>query len=507
MDKEEAISLLLKSAGIKDKSTEIMDSASRIVSELGFIPLAIDQAGAYMQGSHCDLDVYLDLYHKQCRELMLNSLFKGASNYGKSTYGTWEISMKELESRATRGSGQEKLAAQSAIILFKYFAFLHHDNISEDIFRTAAENYCKRDIKQEKSLGLPLLVDLLDPKALFLDVEGQWDSLTFHDSIRLLLSFSIIKGSNKMYSIHPLMHAWSRDRINRADVSATYYMAVALLSSAIQANLYDDNYLFCMEVVPHIRASQKYASDLKLEVINFDDECQSFASAFHRTGNLTEAQQWYQYSMEVRTTKLGAQHQETLFSLLYLAEIYRRQELLEKAEKLQLQALKGWKSSFGSGDIKTFDIMHDLALVYWKQGRLEEAENLELEVLDKMKEQVGAGNPNSCRIMHGLAVVYHDQGRLMEAEKLHLQALEGMRAGLGVNHPHTLAIMNDLAVVYKAQGRLKEAEQTQFQILEGRKAKLGVDHPSTLDIVHHLALTYQKQGMLDYHTFRHYEDI
>ncbi|KAF8337224.1 hypothetical protein F5887DRAFT_890745, partial [Amanita rubescens] len=74
MDKEEAISLLLKSAGIRDKSIKIMESASRIVLELGFIPLAIDQAGAYMQGSHCDLDVYLDLYHKQCRELMLNSL-------------------------------------------------------------------------------------------------------------------------------------------------------------------------------------------------------------------------------------------------------------------------------------------------------------------------------------------------------------------------------------------------------------------------------------------------
>ena len=81
--------------------------------------------------------------------------------------------MKEIESRAANGAGPGGVAAQRAVIIYKYFAFLHHNDISEDIFREAAENYKKRDIEQEEKLGLALLVVLLDAKSLFLNEAGK----------------------------------------------------------------------------------------------------------------------------------------------------------------------------------------------------------------------------------------------------------------------------------------------------------------------------------------------
>jgi len=272
-DAEEAISLLLKSAGIEGNSEWILDLASRIVSELGYIPLAIDQAGAYVQVGGCDLSDYLDLYTHQCRELMSNSLFKGASNYGKSTYGTWEISMKEIESRAAKDAGPESVAAQSAVIIYKYFAFLHHNDISEDILKSAAENYKKRDIEQEKNLGLSLSVVLLDAKSLFLNEAGKWNRLQFQAGIQTLLSFSLIRVSNKLYSIHPMVHAWSRDRMSITDVSSSYHETAALLSCSIQPIKHDDNYYLCMQIVPHIRACYAHAVKLQCEIMKFDDEC------------------------------------------------------------------------------------------------------------------------------------------------------------------------------------------------------------------------------------------
>ena len=154
MGEGDALSLLSKSARLNDTC----ELAKQLVSMLGCIPLAIDQAGAYMMTCRCPLDDYLELYRNNQNRLMSNPSFRGASGYGSSTYGTWEISMKEIEARTSKEIEYEAVAAQSAIVLYKIFAFLHHEDIPEEMFRNSAENYMNRDINEEMSLGLPLSV-------------------------------------------------------------------------------------------------------------------------------------------------------------------------------------------------------------------------------------------------------------------------------------------------------------------------------------------------------------
>ena len=497
MDEEEAISLLLKSLSIKQGSGQLMATARMIVSQLGYIPLAIDQAGAYIHRIGCGLDRYLDIYHKQLesKELMSNLSFKGASNYGKSTYGTWEVSMKEIESRASRHSGSEteSLAAQSAVTLLKYFAFLHYDNISENIFRNAAENYRRRDFEQERSSGMPLLADLLDHKALFLNEAGQWDNLQFQAGIQVLLSFSLIKRSGDVYSIHPLMHAWSRDRIPKDNASAAYHLTAALLSCAIEPDRYLDNYTFCMQIIPHLRASHAHALKSQIKIMSFYDECQRFAFAFDRAGNWTESQQLYMCMIRAQTIKLGTDNPHTLQSMHHLAKTYRHQGRLEDAERLTLQVLDGYKSSLESDTPETLTIMHGLAAIYGIQGRVEEAEGVLLKVLKGRKAKLGADHLDTLLTMHSLASAYLDKNRLIEAETLQLQVLDGRKAKLGPGHPETLAVMHDLALTYGRQGRVAETEELQLQVLDGKRTKLGPDHPETLSIMHDLAITYGMQ--------------
>src|SRR6266550_4805259 len=124
MGEEEALSLLFKSAKMNDASEKMQTLAKQLISKLGGIPLAIDQAGAYMMACNCPLEDYLELYVNNHCQLMSNPFFKGASDYGSSTYGTWEISMKEIEARGAKGRGYEVNAAKYAITLFKLMAFL-----------------------------------------------------------------------------------------------------------------------------------------------------------------------------------------------------------------------------------------------------------------------------------------------------------------------------------------------------------------------------------------------
>ncbi|KIL64448.1 hypothetical protein M378DRAFT_78228, partial [Amanita muscaria Koide BX008] len=210
MGEEEAIALLSKSATVDTNSEDVAIVAQKLVAALGCIPLAIDQAGAYMQSCGYGLDDYLELFNKHHAKLMTDKEFRGASLYKHSTYGAWEISIEEIKHRADGGNSAQSLAAQSALVLHNIFAFLHHDNIPEVIFKTAALNFMKR--KGESTNGLPQSISLLDSETLFLDDDGNWDVFQFQEGIEVLLSFSLIRRNGIVYSINPLMQTWSRDR-------------------------------------------------------------------------------------------------------------------------------------------------------------------------------------------------------------------------------------------------------------------------------------------------------
>ena len=58
MEEADAISLLLK-ASYLDASAKHVEVAKHIVTELGCLPLAINQAGAYIEAGRCSINKYL----------------------------------------------------------------------------------------------------------------------------------------------------------------------------------------------------------------------------------------------------------------------------------------------------------------------------------------------------------------------------------------------------------------------------------------------------------------
>jgi hypothetical protein len=189
MAEEDACCLLLKSASLDGLSDHISNLSKNLASELGGIPLALDQAGAYMLTSQCGIVEYLELYIKHKHELMSNPGFKGASNYDKTTYGTWDISMQKIEYMVAKDTGEEAVAAESAMRILRIFAFLDHANIPQELFKNAAENYMKRDVgvELEVDLTLPLSIRLLDHQTLFLSEDGVWEKTKFLAGIQVLI--------------------------------------------------------------------------------------------------------------------------------------------------------------------------------------------------------------------------------------------------------------------------------------------------------------------------------
>ena len=496
MREGEAVSLLLKSAKLDDTSSHISNLARKLALELDGIPLAIDQAGAYMQSTQCDIADYLELFTKHKHELMSAPEFKGASDYDTTTYGTWDISMQRIECMAAMESGQEALAAQSAIRIMRILAFLYHANVPEALFKNAADNYVKRDVDEEQNANVPLSVKLLDHETLFLDQKGDWEKMTFLKGIQVLLSFSFIEVHNKLYSMHALVHCWNRNRIPKSEIKL-YQKARALLSCSVVNDYHFDNYAFCKLLAPHVRSNILYASELELESTYCDDDYEKFAVVFHHIGSWNEMEKMLLATAKWRGNMLGSDHPSTLSSMANLAYAYWLQGRWDEAEKLEVEVMNAGKAKLGSDHPSTLTSTGNLASTYRNQGRWDEAEKLEMEVMNARKAKLGSDHPSTITSMANLASTYWNQGRWDEAEKLFVEVMNASKAKLGSDHPSTLTSMANLASTYWNQGRWDEAEKLFVEVMNASKAKHGSDHPVTLSNMGNLASTYRSQGRWD----------
>ena len=160
------------------------------------------------------------------RSLLSHSEVTGVSEYNKTVYETWELSFKEIQHRAESDGSYRANAANNAMLLLKLFPFFHHEGITEEIFSYAALS----EDKETSSSNLPHASSLVDQRLLPLNESGTWDSFVFREGFQILLSFSFIKQgpSGGVYSMHPLVHAWARDRLTFEEKKKYSLMAYAV---------------------------------------------------------------------------------------------------------------------------------------------------------------------------------------------------------------------------------------------------------------------------------------
>jgi hypothetical protein len=96
------------------------------VAELGGLPLALDQAGAYIEETGCGLSGYLDLYRTRRKDL-LQRRSKLRSEHPEPVATTWSLSFQKVEQ-----------ANPAAAELLRLCAFLDPEAIPEDIIAAGA---------------------------------------------------------------------------------------------------------------------------------------------------------------------------------------------------------------------------------------------------------------------------------------------------------------------------------------------------------------------------------
>ena len=383
MEENDAISLLLKAACLDGSQEDLQAEASRIVNELFCIPLAIDQAGAFIAFGDTDISAYLDEYSQYREKLLSYPAFKGASKYNRSVYGTWELSFKEIQQRATSDDSQRAEVAKSAMFLLAIFAFLHFDSITEEIFSYAATQ--KYGDNEHRS-ALPHVSSIIDCTLLRLHNTGKWDNFIFKEGVRELLSFSLIKlvSSKGIYTMHPLIHAWGRDRMSSEDREEYCSMAYGILARSLPKDFNQQPYQLRRILVTHLRANLQHSVMTKKGTVveYFDDAHEKFGILLTEQGYDSDAEKFQILLLDERSRTLGEEHPDTISAMVNLANTYRRLGKYADIEKLHLKGLHIRNRLLGEEHPDTISAMNDLALSYHSLGKYADAEILQFKVLD-----------------------------------------------------------------------------------------------------------------------------
>ncbi len=471
--------------------------ATDLLEVLGYIPLAITQAAAYMRQNKVSMEKYLKALSQSDSNLIdhLSTELvdpRRLRDTPSSVFLTWKLSFDQI-------SKEEPRAAE----LLSLMALLDRQGIPEMLLRRG--DYL--DVKDTNAIGT-------------------------------LQAFSLIiaERDNETYSMHRLVQLSTQTWLALQKSSGKWEGEVLGLLSKELPNGEYENWTKIRILLPHATAVLKYKPGSDSDMLrraallynlawfewkqgrnkNATSYCEEsyserqrilgpedwntlnssdlLALLFLGQGQWKEAEILFGRLVETKKKVLGAEYPSTLNSMNNLASTYWNQGRWKEAEELNAQVLETRKRVLGAEHPETLTSIQNVASTYWNQGRWKEAEELSVQVIESSKAVLGAEHPDTLSSIGNLASTYRNQGRWNKAEELNLQVLETRKRVLGAEHPETLTSMSDLASTYWNQGRWKEAEELEVQVLETRKRVLGAEHPETLRSMNNLAWTFKGQG-------------
>jgi tetratricopeptide (TPR) repeat protein/tRNA A-37 threonylcarbamoyl transferase component Bud32 len=220
----------------------------------------------------------------------------------------------------------------------------------------------------------------------------------------------------------------------------------------------------------------------------------NLAVAYKAAGRTADAITLLEATIKQRESKLGPDHPDTLSSRHNLAAAYRAAGRTAEAVTLFEATLKQKESKLGPDHPSTLVGRTNLALAYQAAGRTADAITLHQATLKHQESKLGADHPDTLTSRNNLATAYYAAGRAAEAIAVFEATLKQDESRLGPDHPHTLTSRSNLALAYLEAGRAAEAIRLNEATLKQRESKLGPDHPDTLMSRNNLALAYKNVG-------------
>ena len=538
MELDEANELLLKEASKKGRDDATLKAATLVSETLGCLPLALVHAGKAILVGRCTLDGFVDFFWTFLDKVRNATFDDDESNM--LVYSTYEILLKELEEKRDKRFGGQ-IAAGDAIQLLKVFSFLSCENIPFEILVKAMQNSKIEQDAHDKSAALgpaesqsirPLFSweRLLQVVHLLRNYEVLKETLPVipavllrRDDGRLRAALALLtqralithRGDSEHYSMHPLVHLWSRYRPEmKLSEQALWCQAAAtiLANCVLLPPLGNDetNIRLRLQLVPHVvhvlECQKKIASKVQKQRAQRKEKWRNimwplvgkhvfdrtdarmyakFSRVFAEGGMWPEAEVLLRQVKDFLDSMFGLEETHTIDVSLALAGSLMYQTRSKEAAQLQKQALQACIKVYGSDNLKTLTVMDMLGISYVHGGHYKEALNLFNEAIDKLTRVKGGDDEEILRFR-----CMDHLGRLKwmyllheESESLHEKAAAGLEQILTETHSDVLTAKENLAMAkleLKRPDKIQDAYNLLEQVHTERLTQLGKEHPLTL---------------------------
>jgi len=454
-------SIIVPDARLEQASLADRETALEIVQELGGLPLALDQAGAYIEECSCSLHEYLLLYRKQ-RNTLLKRRGGLVFDHPEPVATAWALSFEQVEQ-----------ASSVAAELLYLCTFLDPDAIPEEIITTGAFY-----------LGPALQSVANNPFAL-------------HKAVEELNKFSLIRRNpdTNMLTIHRLVQVSIQDAMDEVTQRVWAERTIQGVNATFPSEVTVALWQHCQRLLPHVQVCMMLVEQYSLTL-------PEAATLFNQAGYYLreralypEAESLYRRALAIRERMFGSYHSGTAQVLYNLARLYFELGQYAECEVFYLRALAIRELILPPDHLDIALSLNSLAFMYYLWGiKYDEAEKLFQRALPIFDRAIGMDHPKTAHCLSNLALLYATQGKYAKAEHLLLRVQAIRDRFLGHLHLDTARSLQNLAWLYIDQGkqeRFEEARRLLEDSLEIRETLLGPEHPQTANSLYHLAALYE----------------
>jgi tetratricopeptide (TPR) repeat protein len=474
MDVDEGAFFLLRRAGMLGptedytRATAADRAQARAVSlTLGGLPLALDQAGAYMEETGCGLSGYVTLYHTQRSRLLTERGSLGADHPESVTI---------IFSLALQKVAQANAAASELLHLC---AFLAPDAIPEELL-TAGKD----------ALGPVLEVMVTDPFQL-------------NAALRTLLAYSLLQreARSQLLYVHQLVQTVLTEGMSTQEQQIWAERAVRAVNAAFPGVQAKDGWQQGTRILPHALACLAWQEQWNMTFSEAVHLLSQTGNALWVRGQYHQAQAVHKRVLNLRKALLGPVHPDIARSLTYLANAAADQGDYHEVDLLYQQALDVYECLGRETYLDAASVLNAWAECYRERAEsssdpmlYERADALYQRALDLLKQVDDAPPLAVAATVLNRTGLQIARGQLEGAEAQFLEAMPIFEHHLGVHHLYTGVLIGNLGALYCALRRFDEAES-----LLGRARaifqELGENnHPRAAQVLSNLADLYIAQG-------------
>ncbi|MEU2441554.1 tetratricopeptide repeat protein, partial [Streptomyces rubradiris] len=443
---DESLALLTRTASATSPGRSL-EGAADLCVELGHLPLAVEQAAAYLaQNPLTTPRTYLKLLSRHPAAMYRQGAVTTPAE--RTIARIWNITLDRIS----------HLQPQAA-----------------DLLRTLAW-YAPDHIPAT------LAVRPDNPPAM-------------HTALGLLTAYNLVTPdpATQTLSVHRLVQALARtpdpDDPHRTPTLIAQARDQATVNlRALLPPTWDtpDTWPVWRTVLPHIDALTDHTTS--------DTDTPATADILHRTavfindqGQPARAIPLLQRAITFIDGVLGEDDPLALASHNNLAGVYKSAGDLDRAIPLLEKTLTDRVRVLGKDHPDTLASRNNLAAAYESAGDLDRAIPLYEGTLTDTERVLGEDHPTTLTLRNNIASAYKSAGDLNRAIPLFEQTLTDTERVLGEDHPGTLTCRHNLAYAYQSAGDLDRAIPLYEQTLNDRVRVLGEDHPGTLNSRNNLA--------------------